>query len=316
MDYPNNQTMIGVDRPGVVIVADRMSVAQHGKELVAAASCRLVATLKPENACAGLVRTAGLDVVWVELTSDTGDYLDALLDELESSACEGRYCSVVSVPIELVDLAHARLEHRDVQILCAPQRYEQLAALGLATAERSLSLHDIGTEGDALKLRKLYEETERLARVLMEIAQSEPFAKMNTGNKVTEAPLAYRPPGAAPTLARAEQIKRIINLRRHRDQLFQAELFADPAWDMLLDLAAARMEGRDVAVSSLCIASAVPPTTALRWIKTMTEKGLLIRRSDPIDGRRIFIVMSDRTASAMDSWLAAVTSDSELALNR
>jgi len=36
---------------------------------------------------------------------------------------------------------------------------------------------------------------------------------------------------------------------------------ADPAWDMLLDLTAARAESRAVSVSSLCIAAGVPTTT-------------------------------------------------------
>ena len=44
-----------------------------------------------------------------------------------------------------------------------------------------------------------------------------------------------------------------------------AELFGDPAWDMLLDLTAARAEHTRVSVTSLCIASAVPPTGAPGW---------------------------------------------------
>jgi predicted transcriptional regulator len=63
-------------------------------------------------------------------------------------------------------------------------------------------------------------------------------------------------------------------------------LFADPAWDMLLDLLQAEIAQHRVPVSSLCIAAAVPATTALRWIKTMTDVGLFKRRADPHDGRR------------------------------
>ncbi len=59
---------------------------------------------------------------------------------------------------------------------------------------------------------------------------------------------------------------RIIRQRQLRARFFDGELFADPAWDMLLDLTAARVEARRVSVTSLCIASGVPPTTALRWI--------------------------------------------------
>jgi DNA-binding MarR family transcriptional regulator len=99
----------------------------------------------------------------------------------------------------------------------------------------------------------------------------------------------------------AGQIRAMIRARRMRDQFFKGDLFADPAWDMLLDLMAARLEQRRVAVSSLCIAAAVPPTTALRWIKTLCEQGLFVRVADPQDGRRVFIELSDSTAASLEA---------------
>jgi DNA-binding MarR family transcriptional regulator len=75
---------------------------------------------------------------------------------------------------------------------------------------------------------------------------------------------------------------------------------------MLLDLMAARLERIQVSVSSLCIAACVPPTTALRWIKMMTDQGLFERVADPVDGRRIFIRLSDSAAQAMTRLLSAM----------
>lgn len=75
---------------------------------------------------------------------------------------------------------------------------------------------------------------------------------------------------------------------------------------MLLDLFAARLERQVVSVSSLCIASAVPATTALRWIKTLTDAGLFLREADERDGRRIFIAMSDQAYSAMERYFEAL----------
>src|SRR3546814_17984132 len=67
--------------------------------------------------------------------------------------------------------------------------------------------------------------------------------------------------------------RELLRFRRLRDRYFAGDLFADPAWDMLLDLYAARSQNsHPVSVSSLCIASSVPATTALRWIKAMEEK--------------------------------------------
>ena len=101
-------------------------------------------------------------------------------------------------------------------------------------------------------------------------------------------------------------MRTLIRARRLREQYFEADLFADPAWDMLLDLLLARLEGRLVAVSSLCIAAAVPPTTALRWIKRLTDDGLFVRAADPRDGRRVFIDLSERAAQGLVAYVRAL----------
>jgi DNA-binding MarR family transcriptional regulator len=77
---------------------------------------------------------------------------------------------------------------------------------------------------------------------------------------------------------------------------------------MLLDLTAARAEHTRVSVTSLCIASGVPPTTALRWIGQMVETGLLQRVEDETDKRRAFITLSDRAVDAMARYFAEIGS--------
>ena len=101
---------------------------------------------------------------------------------------------------------------------------------------------------------------------------------------------------------RAKQVRKLIRKRRQRDQFFPSDLFADPAWDMMLDLYAAHYERREVSVSSLCIASAVPATTALRWIKTMVDDGRFVRVADPADGRRIIVSLADDTRRRLDEY--------------
>ncbi len=92
---------------------------------------------------------------------------------------------------------------------------------------------------------------------------------------------------AIPQLVRAIQAA-----RRRRDALFAPELFAEPAWDMLLELYALHLEQKRVSVSSLCIAAYVPPTTALRWVAKLEEERLATRTEDPMDGRRTWIDLS------------------------
>ena len=98
----------------------------------------------------------------------------------------------------------------------------------------------------------------------------------------------------------------MIRARRLRARYFDEELFADPAWDMLLDLLQAEIAQHRVPVSSLCIAAAVPATTALRWIKTMTDSGLFNRRADPHDGRRVFIELAPEASAGMRCYFAEV----------
>jgi DNA-binding MarR family transcriptional regulator len=103
----------------------------------------------------------------------------------------------------------------------------------------------------------------------------------------------------------AARIRAHIRARRLRERFLPASLFADPAWDILLDLAAARLEGRLVSVSSLCIAAAVPTTTALRWIKNMVDQDMLLRVDDRQDARRAFITLAPATANRLEDCLAA-----------
>jgi DNA-binding MarR family transcriptional regulator len=75
---------------------------------------------------------------------------------------------------------------------------------------------------------------------------------------------------------------------------------------MLLDLLQAELSHLRVPVSSLCIAAAVPATTALRWLKAMVQEGLFIRRADPHDGRRVFVELAPATSEALRNYFIEV----------
>ena len=57
----------------------------------------------------------------------------------------------------------------------------------------------------------------------------------------------------------------IYRTRAIRTELLDADLFGEPAWDILVDLFIHQSRGKRVSVTSSCIASRVPPTTALRF---------------------------------------------------
>lgn len=102
------------------------------------------------------------------------------------------------------------------------------------------------------------------------------------------------------------EIREILRQRRNRDRFFDAELFADPAWDILLELYAAELGQLRISVGSVCNGSSVPPTTALRWINLLERKGLIQRRADPRDARRVFLSLSSSALQAMESYFRTV----------
>lgn len=114
---------------------------------------------------------------------------------------------------------------------------------------------------------------------------------------------------ARPPLPDPRLVRKIIRQRQLRSRFFDPDLFADPAWEMLLDLTAARAEHTRVSVTSLCIASGVPPTTALRYITLLMESGLLDRSEDSTDRRRAFLSLSDKASDAMAGYFRQLGSD-------
>lgn len=84
-------------------------------------------------------------------------------------------------------------------------------------------------------------------------------------------------------------VERLRRIRLRRNELVGAPLFRDPAWDMLLDLFAAHQQGHQVSISSLCYASGVSQSTALRHMNWLERHGLVERVNDPCDLRRSWV---------------------------
>jgi DNA-binding MarR family transcriptional regulator len=95
-------------------------------------------------------------------------------------------------------------------------------------------------------------------------------------------------------------IRIILKLRASRRDAFGANLFGEPSWDILLQLYDAQFSGRAESVSSLCVSSGVPPTTALRWLTVHEREGQISRTPDPKDGRRVFINLTEQATAALD----------------
>lgn len=301
-------------RPSALIICDGDADRAALEAMVEAAGARLLGAVGMPDALDRLDRIAAVRLLVVK-AGDGCQALARILPRIEHMAEMDGVASVVAVPHALLNDAFAALSAPQVQLLCDPAEAEIAAAIALAAQPAPrVALHDIGRESEALRLQHLSEEVSRIARTLASLSggggsaiplvtQVEGLAEAGAGYGAEPAfdiPRAHSAPAVT-----ARDIRDMLRLRRLRDQFFPGELFADPAWDMLLDLMAARLSGQRVSVSSLCIAAAVPATTALRWIRALTDNGLFLRQADPADGRRVFIALSDKAAEAMTSFFAA-----------
>lgn len=292
-------------KPAVSIIAQDEARRHRLARVAEAAGGSIFRAMNHETALAHLEQGRPTGTLLVDLDEGEENWVDPLMAAVRLHLARDHEAMILSGPASMLDRLSAIGMEPRVTWLCQPSDEDRVAALALDLSRSPYAFADVSTELDTQRLRRLADEVSRIARTLANISGPRPMEGFAPA-MVAEADLTFRAePMGEDSLPDAEEVRRMLRLRRLRDSFFDPALFADPAWDMLLDLLAARIERAQVAVSSLCIAAAVPPTTALRWIKTMTDHGLFERCADPEDGRRIFIQLSDHAAAAMSRYFAA-----------
>ncbi|MBO9669347.1 MAG: MarR family transcriptional regulator [Sphingobium sp.] len=311
------------DRPTLLVVASEARASELNGWAVRA-GFRSLGMIEPCHAAQRLAVTIAVDLIVVDLR-------DAHLDPENARALAMRHGlpdAHIAVIADLagLDCALSQFDGPASEFLCEPSSNDvaNLLLKAALQAERRRcdpQLHDSGRESEIGRIEQLSEEVRRLATMVERLAQpgeahghampaAEPPAPYGMGMTSADQTAEQLPPRSdtcsANALLTQGEIKALLRARRLREQFLPADLFADPAWDMILDLMAARLAGQRVSVSSLCIAAAVPPTTALRWIRQLTDRGVFSRIDDPADGRRVFIALTDSAADAVMAWSAAV----------
>jgi DNA-binding MarR family transcriptional regulator len=300
------------------IFADRPHLRDQMREDALAAGFRVTQCADVAGLLEGEARPLG-EVVLVDCPVVDGGALAALA-RLDLRAAHVGAQLVVSTSVAALDDVFACMDQSGPQLLIDPTRGERVVALGrvLARVPR-LRLRELA-EADRLMLLRLTEQVSEIAERLDRLgappaASDSPDSafrfeapRRGFGAKGDDADSERLVRQSRPPLPDPRLLRRIIRHRQLRARFFDDDLFADPAWDILLDLAAARAEHKRVSVTSVCIASCVPPTTALRWIAQLTEAGLLQRIEDDTDRRRAFIALTDRAADAMARYFAELGS--------
>ena len=286
---------------GVTILADRDAVRAQMRDDAVAAGFRVLECCRLDEFASGSLAALG-DLVLVDCLAADAETM-ALLARLDMRAGKSGAQMVISTGMEALDAVFGCFSMSGAQILVEPGRAERIIAVGRVLADvPNLRLRELAEE-DRLMLLRL---TEQVGKMAERIERLSPGQREGGGAfRLEAAAQAWRGQDAesvraeVPSLPDAAAIRAVIRRRQMRAKFFDADLFADPAWDILLDLAAARAGRERVSVTSLCIAAGVPATTALRWIAQMVDSGLLLRIPDPADRRRAHIALADSTADAM-----------------
>lgn len=230
-----------------------------------------------------LVRDPSIEIMAASTHMPMGDGF-VLIEEARTRIGPSRPLACIVTTDEVTaDLALRGLHVEAVDLLCKPFGFEDWS-LALRRANRYLGARR-ATAQDGL----ISDFGQRLGQIM---------AMLDTAPPRRESSAQASDEDIAATLSA------IINARSLRARFFPNHLFADPAWDILLDLTRAKLAGQQVSVSSVCIAASVPMSTALRWVKQMTDANLLRRWTDPKDRRRDLIALTEPTAERMREYLA------------
>lgn len=283
--------------PPVLIAGSSELALMRAARTVNAFGLRVGSAVRINEAEDRLNRQAAASAVWIELDGEISEAAEAAIAAVNRDSADGRYAAIVSATPPLIDQLFGGVGDH-VQLLIDADDGERAAALSLAIALTSEPhrTNDVASDRSAERLRQLSDEVGRIASTL---------ARLSTGPSSAAPPSPVQATTGAPEIS-LETIRKVIRARRLRARYFAEDLFADPAWDMLLDLLQAEISHLRVPVSSLCIAAAVPATTALRWLKTMVKRGLFLRRADPHDGRRVFVELAPVASEAMRRYFTQV----------
>ncbi len=295
------------------ILCDNPLVCSETIEDLANIGCEQVHSLSLKQTSDKTFSTG--DLIFAHFSRCTEPALSAI-EALDATAAKAGKEFVLSISATDLDVAFAAASRSDPHILVAASRAERLVALGAALTETYSSRVRELSPDDRKTLIRLSEQVSAIAKRLDGVTGLEANSGQATSAFSFTGSSSAQPTRGSPTERLVRKVKpalpdprlvrKIIQQRQLRARFFDGDLFGDPAWDMLLDLTAARVEHVRVSVTSLCIASGVPPTTALRWISQMTDAGLLERLEDETDRRRAFMQLTEKAADAMAYYFDAL----------
>ncbi|MBV1917769.1 MAG: response regulator [Sphingomonadaceae bacterium] len=276
------QTQAPAQMPSVLVVDNDRECISHCARMLDDLNYRHNGVASAREALELLIQDPTIQIVVASTQMPMVDGF-VLVEEARARIGHTRPLAVIiTTDLVTTDLAVKGLHVEAVDLLCKPLGFEEYSS-ALRRANRYLGTRRAIADGASIS--NFGQHLGRLVTML------------------EGASLGTKTEGRATDKDISATLRTIISSRGLRSRYFPSQIFADPAWDILLDLTRAKLDGQQVSVSSVCIAASVPMSTALRWVKQMTEAGLLTRWTDPKDRRRDLIALTDPTADNMREYL-------------
>lgn len=109
-----------------------------------------------------------------------------------------------------------------------------------------------------------------------------------------------------------DHIQSVLAVRRARSAILGGNLFSDPAWDILLELYAAKLGHRRMSLTELALSIEIPVSTTGRWLSALVSHGLVQSTPDNDHAGNDFLRLTDDGATRMERlaghWASAFTS--------
>ncbi len=278
----------------MILAADEQTTAQCAN--VASSLGHVCHIARTEDEARGLLaQHSQINLVICNAITSTAHGLD-MLSALRDHTQNGRnFIAILLASEPDVNLAVAAMRQGVSDMLSLPLSHADMAKAMERASARLLTLKDATAQPDLTDSISLIQSS--LSALMNKLGVQEPsLAKMELDVEATLSEVSSIDPA---------MLKAIIKARRNRQKFFEGDLFSDPSWDILLELTAAHLNGRQESVTSLAIAASVPASTAIRKIRELADRNLIHRWTDPNDARRIFVSLTDDAAKRMMAMLAS-----------
>lgn len=300
--------------PRLLLVDDEPRSLRIFRRILISADRHCLAFQHANEALAALREYEQIEVIVTDLRMPEVDGLD-LIQLVRRQFAERRWLQFIIVTGQAsMDTAISALRLEAVDYLFKPVLPQNLLAAVRQAMQKSRSLSSTHSQGHGdscgKQLLSLAQTARSLAMELGRISQGTFFGSAVQaavpaaigGERTNASVQAYMQDRAQDH----DSLRYLMTLQEVRSGIFGEALLPDAAWEMLVELMLAKLTGRRIAVTSLCLASKAPVTTALRRIDDLLDAGLVVRLPDPSDRRRSYMELSATGQQKMRDFLAHV----------